>query len=123
MAGETVTPEIGYVIAKILSDEGGIADVGDGKGLTSHGQTPDWLKRYGLPFPETPAQAATNYERWLEITRIDAVVGWDVTVGHLVADWAIHSGETPAVRALQRAIGVTPDGRLGPVTLDRKSVV
>jgi lysozyme family protein len=112
-----MTPEVAYVIAKIQSDEGGVADLDDGKGTTYYGQTGDWLNRYGFPYPQSLAEAAQNWARWLEVMRFDAVIAWDVTVGHLVADWALHSGETPAVRSLQRAIGATPDGRMGPDTL------
>lgn len=52
---------------------------------------------------------------------------WDVVWGdHLpsgvdwaVFDWAVNSGPTRAVRALQRIVGSTPDGAMGPKTLAR----
>ena len=35
----------------------------------------------------------------------------------LLVDWGVHSGPQTAIRALQRVLGVRPDGVLGPLTL------
>lgn len=45
---------------------------------------------------------------------IDAMPGY---IRFDVFDMAINSGPVPAVKALQRAIGVFPDGKVGPKTL------
>lgn len=105
------------VIARILEAEGGIADVGDGKGVTRFGQTQDWLDRWGFLPPATVADAVVNYELWLHRTRLAEVAEIDVTLGYLTADFAVHSGEDPAIKALQRAVGVKADGVIGSVTL------
>lgn len=49
----------------------------------------------------------------------DAVRGDDLPSGvdWSVFDWAVNSGPGRASRALQRIVGVTADGRIGPVTL------
>lgn len=106
------------VIGYILEREGGIADVGDGKGVTRWGQTAGWLQQFGLPTPTTREEAAANYARWAARTRIAEIIYWDPSVGDLVADFAIHSGEGEGIAALQRAIGVADDGVIGPVTLN-----
>lgn len=105
------------VVGRILEREGGIADVGDGKGVTRFGQTPQWLEAHGFPAPETPEQAAANYGRWLARTRIAEVIHYDVTLGDLLADFATHSGEDAAISALQRVLRVLDDGVIGPITL------
>lgn len=105
------------VISRIQEREGGVADLGDGKGLTRWGQTEGWLQQHNLPIPKTAEEAATNWARWLARKRIAEVIYWDVTVGDLVADFAVHSGEGEGIAALQRAIGVADDGVIGPITL------
>lgn len=49
----------------------------------------------------------------------DAVRGDDLPSGvdWSVFDWAVNSGPARASRALQRIVGVTTDGKIGPVTL------
>ena len=103
----------------ILIDEGGIADVGDGKGVTRFGQTPGWLEDNGFTPPSNAADAASNYSVWMQRHRLDELCDIDVTVGHIVTDDAVHSTVGDAIRRLQRSLaGVTVDGVLGPLTLD-----
>lgn len=106
-------------ITKILEDEGGVADVGDGKGVTRFGQTAAWLSTWGLPVPTTKDDAAANYETWMVRTRLAELADLDAYVGWAVADFAVHSGVVPAVQAFQRAIGVKDDGVIGPKTMAR----
>lgn len=106
------------VVALILNEERGIADLGDGKGLTIHGQTQEWLDEFGLPTPKNETDAAANYEVWLWQTRIAEVCEIDVGLGHFVADDALHSGLVQAIKDLQRALGgIDVDGIIGPETL------
>jgi lysozyme family protein len=114
-----MTPAVSRVIAKILEDEGGIKDVGDGKGVTRFGQTPAWLTTHGLPIPETPEDAAHNYDVWMQRYRLSDLVERDEYFGWLVTDFAVHSTERQAIRLLQRAIVVPEDGVIGPVTVRR----
>lgn len=107
------------VIARILEHEGGVKDVGDGKGVTRFGQTPDWLDDHGFVPPSTAADAATNYETWFRQTGLAALIERDPIAGYLVADFAVHGGLVTALKALQRALGVRDDGVLGPVTRAR----
>lgn len=118
-----MTPNVATAIDRILISEGGIADVHDGKGITRFGQTPDWLSANGLPVPTTPLEAAENYATWMARTRIDEVCNFNATVGYLVADYAVHSGERVAIEAFQRALGVQADGVIGPVTLRALTLV
>jgi lysozyme family protein len=106
------------LIALLLQREGGIADVGDGMGLTRFGQTPAWLEQFNLPIPETSEQAAENYAAWIAITGLDAVIGDSAdTLADFVIDFAVHSGHQPAIRALQIVLGhLKVDGVMGPKT-------
>lgn len=111
------------VITKILEDEGGIADVHDGKGVTRFGQTPQWLDDNGLVPPSSAADAAANYEAWMQRVGLTAICERDGFVGWIVTDMAVHSGLTQAVKTLQRALGVTDDGAMGPQTRQRFEAV
>ena len=106
------------VIRRILEREGGVADVGDGKGVTRFGQTPAWLEQFDLPIPTNEAEAADNYAAWLAITGLDAVVGDEADVlADFVIDFAVHSGHPPAIAALQIALGhLKVDRVIGPKT-------
>lgn len=112
-----MTPKRRAVIDRVLLHEGGIADVGDGKGVTRFGQTPAWLEDHGFVPPTTAEQAVLNYETWIEQTGLGAVCDLDPSVGYVVVDFAVHSGLAAAVKALQRALGgLAVDGVLGPRT-------
>lgn len=105
------------LIAKVMLREGGVADVGDGKGLTRWGQTPGWLAQFNLPIPDSPQAAASNYAEWIRLTGLDAVIGDEADpAADFVIDFAVHSGHIPAIKLLQNALGVTADGVIGPKT-------
>jgi lysozyme family protein len=112
-----MTPVVDQVIADLLEDEGGVKDVGDGKGITRWGQTPGWLQDHGFVPPTSAADAAVNYGRWMKQTRLAELCGRDAYIGWVVTDFAVLSGVVTAVTALQRACNVAADGALGPVTL------
>lgn len=112
-----MTASVAEVIALVLEHEGGVADLGDGKGVTRFGQTKAWLDDWGFTSPRSRDDAAQNYEQWLLMTRIDAVCERDVMVGYMLADWAVHSGEGVAVKALQTIVRAKVDGVIGPKTL------
>ena len=111
-----MTPNVRSVIDRVLVREGGIADVGDGKGLTRFGQTPGWLADWGLTAPETADAARENYAAWMVKTGLDGVCDADVTLGAAVTDWAVNSGHQTAIKALQRSFGIAADGVIGPTT-------
>jgi lysozyme family protein len=106
------------VLAAIAADEGGVKNVGDGKGVTYYGQTPEWLDTYGLPVPQSPQQAMSNWSVWLAKVQLDRIVlpTYDACA-HIVIDYAVHSGSFRAIRALQSALRVKADGVMGPQTL------
>ena len=112
-----MTRNMESAIAMILQDEGGVADVGDGKGITRYGQTPGWLEQWALVPPSNAADAAVNYETVFIRTGIDQVIERDVSIGHALATFAVHAGEGAAIRALQRELHVDVDGVIGPQTL------
>lgn len=105
------------VLTRILEDEGGIADIGDGKGVTRFGQTPQWLTDNSLPTPTTPAQAAANYLTWFGRHGITKVIERDAFIGWIVADACVNFGLSAGVKLLQRTLNVKDDGVIGPQTL------
>jgi lysozyme family protein len=111
-----MSANIDRVIERVLESEGGIADVGDGKGLTRFGQTPQWLEDNGFIAPTTVAQAYANYETWIQREGLDVVCEASPGLGEIVIDYAVHSGLVRAVKAMQTALGVTADGAIGPLT-------
>lgn len=111
-----MTPAMEGVIRRVLKAEGGVADVGDGKGVTRWGQTPQWLESFGLPVPETEDDAFLNYATWMTMTGLDVIADLDGSLGSAVVDWAVHSGHQTAIRGLQRALGVAADGVIGTKT-------
>lgn len=112
-----MTPAVQATITRILAHEGGIADVGDGMGVTRFGQTPAWLEQWGLPIPTDAREAALNYAEWMGRIGLADLCDIDGDLGYLVTDWAVHSGHQTAIRELQRLVGVATDGVIGPITL------
>lgn len=101
-----------------MEREGGVADVGDGKGLTRYGQTPGWLTQFDFRPPTNPTEAAENYARWLQLTKLDRLIGVVVDdLADIVIDWAVHAGHVSAIRHLQSVLGVPVDGVIGDNTL------
>jgi lysozyme family protein len=68
-------------------------------------------------------EAAANYAAWMAKTKLDVVCDADVSLGAAVVDWSVHSGHVVAIKGLQKALGVDPDGRLGPKTLAALGIV
>ena len=107
------------VIERILDDEGGIADVADGHGITRFGQTPIWLADHGLPPPHNRDVAHANYAIWMERTGLLELTQQDGYAGWVITDAAVHFGLSVAIKMLQRALNVSDDGKLGPMTRSR----
>lgn len=110
-------------IKLILKHEGGYVDhPRDPGGATNKGITIATFRRYIKPGGTkadlkklTEAQAIVVYKRqyW------DRVMGDSLPSGvdYAVADFAVNSGPSRAVKYLQRIVKVSQDGLIGPVTL------
>lgn len=63
----------------------------------------------------TPADVAPIYRKnyWDKVRGDDLPSGVD----WCAFDWAVNSGSGRPARAIQRAVGATPDGAIGPMTL------
>ena len=95
------------------ADPGGMTNLG----VTAHtwgdwvGHTPSEKEMREL----TPEKVAPLYKRkfW------DAIKGDDLPAGvdYCVFDCAVNSGPGRAIKMLQQAIGINPDGSIGPATL------
>lgn len=108
---------------RVLKHEGGFVNhPKDPGGATNMGITQavlaEWLKR---PVTEADVKALTRQTAadiyraryWSPIL----AEGLPPGVDYMVFDLAVNSGVARAVRFLQLAVGVTPDGKIGPVTL------
>lgn len=100
----------------------------DTGGATRHGITQRtyqyWETKYGSGGTITKADVRSlSPERAVQVgvdvfakeTRIDRISDWRVRL--LTYDFAFHSGEAAAVKALQRCLGVETDGKIGQKTL------
>lgn len=82
----------------------------------------DYCKRKGYPKPTEADLVKLTYEQWLDITKggfWDRCKGDEINyqpTANMLVDWAYTSG-TNAIAGAQRALGVTADGKVGPVTL------
>lgn len=109
-------------LVAVLKDEGGNDDdPADHGGRTSRGITQReydaWRRLRGQPtidvWTATDAEISTIYhdEYWEPFCD-----GFPVGVDYLYFDMAVNAGPGRAAILLQRALGVTADGRIGPVT-------
>lgn len=101
---------------RIIVREGGIADVGDGAGLTSFGQTSAWLAQYGLTAPTSAAEARANYLQVWALTKLSGIAAADDLLADVVLDFAVNAGERVSIRTLQIVLSLTADGAWGPQT-------
>lgn len=105
------------LIERLLDREGGVADVGDGKGVTRYGQTPDWLAQFGLPVPTDRVSAGVNYLKWIDLTGLRPILLPGDDLADIVLDVAVMSDHRKAIKALQAALLVSVDGVVGAKTL------
>lgn len=110
-------------LKKVLKHEGGWADhPKDPGGATMKGVTLGSFRKFVKPKATkddlrkiTDEQLSTVYRRnyW------DAVLGGELPDGldYAVFDFAVNSGPSRAVKHLQKILGVSQDGRVGPATL------
>lgn len=118
-----MTENFDDALAAVLEHEGGFVNhPKDPGGMTNLGVTKRvWEAWVGKTVSEadmralTPALVAPMYRKqyW------DAVKGDELPSGldYLMFDFAINAGVSRAIRTMQRAIGTTPDGAIGPKTM------
>ncbi len=110
-------------LAAVLEHEGGYVDhPKDPGGATNKGITLDYFRRYVKADGTkadlkrlTTEQAATVYRHqyWNAVSGEVLPAGVD----YAVFDFGVNSGPSRAIKFLQKAVGVTQDGRIGPKTL------
>lgn len=113
------------IVDAIIEREGGFVDhPSDRGGATKYGITAATLSEHrgGTMVDATDVEHLTIDEarliyrqRYLVRPGFDKVV--DDHLRALLVDWGVHSGPSNAIRGLQRALNVAPDGILGPLTL------
>jgi len=95
------------------SDPGGMTNLGVTKATWENwvGRESDEAEMRGL----TPEKVEPLYKKkyW------DAVRGDELPMGldYLMFDFAVNAGSGRAIKTLQTAVGVTPDGGFGPMTM------
>jgi lysozyme family protein len=102
-------------IARLLGNEGSyVNDPRDPGGETNWGISKRSYPNLNIK-ALTKEQAAALYKRdfW------DRIGGdqFPLSVGFQFLDFAVNSGASTAIRALQRAAGCADDGRMGPITM------
>lgn len=111
------------IITTIIETEGGYNDVeGDSGGPTNFGITlatlSAWRKTECTASDVrsmTPAEAREIYEsQYIKEPGFDRIAS--EALRYVVVDFGVNSGPETATMALQKAIGVTVDGKFGPKT-------
>ncbi len=106
------------------SIEGGVSDVsGDDGGLTDHGVTQATYDRYRVrkhltmrPVTEiTSCEVRDVYHLFYWLPAHCPDIRPRLAIVHF--DWAVNHGVRGAMKTLQRAVGVDPDGFWGPQTM------
>ena len=101
------------VQALLISEGGDVDDPADPGGRTKHG-----ISQRAYPNEDiaavTPERARVLYERdyWLD----DKLFLLAPALAYCVFDCNVNSGEARCVKLLQRVLGLSEDGELGPVT-------
>lgn len=104
---------------KLLGHEGGFVDhKADPGGATNWGVTERVARANGYTgsmrdFPQVAAKHIYRKSYW-DSVRADEL---PPAIRYAVFDAAVNSGPTQAVKWLQRAVGASDDGRIGPQTL------
>ncbi len=92
---------------------------------TNRGITPDAYKAYFGEYPSVEEMQNLSKEQALEIykenyfkkPKFDLIE--DPNLQAAVVDFGVNSGTTRAVKALQSLVGSTPDGHMGPETIEK----
>lgn len=122
MTGELTDSVLGWVLKSegLLSD-----DLVDKGGLTNFGLTRQFLETVtARTWTDEQIRALTRetalsvYRLWLKMRRLDQLPE-DFLLAWIVIDFAVHSGDRTAIRAVQKALGVVQDGIAGSETQGR----
>jgi len=107
----------------MLKSEGGyVNNPADPGGMTNLGVTKaTWENWVGRPSDGAEMRSLTpeKVEPLYKKKYFDAVRGDELPVGldYLLFDFAVNAGSGRAIKTLQSAVGVTPDGGFGPMTM------
>ena len=107
----------------MLKSEGGdVNNPADPGGMTNLGVTKaSWENWVGRESDEAEMRSLTleKVEPLYKKKFFDAVRGDELPIGldYLLFDFAVNAGAGRAIKTLQSAVGVTPDGGFGPMTM------
>jgi len=106
----------------LKSEDGYVNNPLDPGGRTNLGVTQGtWESWVGRPSDEAEMRSLTpnKVEPLYKAKYWDAVRGDDLPVGldYLVFDFAVNAGPGRAIKVMQSAVGATPDGGFGPLTM------
>ncbi len=107
----------------MLASEGGFSNhARDPGGMTNLGVTKStWESWVGREVDEAEMRGLTpeKVEPLYKERYWDVVLGDELPAGldYLMFDFAVNAGAGRAIKILQTAVGVTPDGQFGPITM------
>lgn len=105
-------------VNRVLAREGGYAPASpnDPGGETNFGIAKRYHPSLDIKNLTRAAAVQIYFDEYWKPIRGDEL---PLAVAFHLMDFAVNSGVSPAVKALQSALGVKPDGILGPVTMDK----
>lgn len=112
-------------VTKVLAHEGGFVDhPSDPGGATNYGITVAVARENGYKgdmrdLPLDTAKAIYKARYWDKVRADELPEG----VRFAMMDYAVNSGPAAAVKALQRVLGVSDDGVIGPATIAAANAV
>lgn len=115
------TQDINAIISGVIQREGG---------YVNHSRDPGGETKYGISKRAYPREDIANltFPRAVELYRRDYVEKFrlaeltDYRVAECVMDWVVNSG-AGGIKSIQRRLGITADGIVGPETLKKLNEV
>ena len=106
--------EGGYKLHTVAGDRGGMTYAGIARNL--HPRWPGWVAIDRDEIPETALVRDFYRANFWDAVRGDEIADQHVARG--LFDFGVNAGTITAIRLAQIVVGATPDGKLGPATLN-----
>lgn len=111
--------EGGYKLHTVAGDRGGMTYAGIARNF--HPRWPGWSAIDQGEIPETELVRQFYQKNFWAAIQGDLII--HQTVARSLFDFAVNAGVITAVRLAQIVVGTTPDGKIGPKTVDALNAV